>query len=134
MSSAFTGTWKFDPARSRLSYAFPQSWTQFIECDGSTLTIRDEITKPDGSSLLVRISAKLDGSDHPVSGSPVADTMAYTRTGELLLTGIGRTAGNITIEQSIQLSPNHQSLSITFVLFEGGKAGPTQFAFFDRIS
>jgi hypothetical protein len=60
-ANPFTGTWAFNAERSRLNFPPPLRWIQFVESDGITLDIREQITAPNGSATDVLIRAKVDG-------------------------------------------------------------------------
>jgi hypothetical protein len=66
-ANAFTGTWTFNAERSRLNFPPPLRWIQFVESDGITLDIREQITAPDRSTTDVLIRAKVDGRITPLS-------------------------------------------------------------------
>lgn len=64
----FTGTWKLNLAKSTLPQPSPQSLTSYIECDGTWLSVREEIVDAEGQSHTVTGKAAFDGKDYPVVG------------------------------------------------------------------
>jgi hypothetical protein len=75
----FTGAWKFNAQRSKISTQLPQNWVQRIIVTRDEVHVSENIVRPDGSRTDLEVHAKFDGMDHPVRGSPVADTIAYIR-------------------------------------------------------
>ena len=73
----FTGTWRFCAEKS--DAAGVRSWVQWIEVVGEEIRVREEVESAAGAKANVLIEARFDGKDYPVTGSSLADAIAYTR-------------------------------------------------------
>ncbi|HEV2669186.1 MAG TPA: hypothetical protein VG324_29990, partial [Blastocatellia bacterium] len=83
----FTGAWKFSQEDSRLAGQTPQRWIQKIVARGDEVSVSEEIVFDNGPQMNVTVRARFDGQDYPVNGSPIADTIAYTRLNDLTISG-----------------------------------------------
>lgn len=68
----------------------------------------------DGISIRVSVDAKFDGKDYPVSGSPIADTISYTRVDHLTIHGTAKRAGNITLVEAVSVSDDCSTLTMKY--------------------
>lgn len=81
VTDPFAGTWKCNLDASRLLLA-PRSWIQKIEITGEWIHVQEEIVGPDGATALVSVQTKFDGTEYPVSGSAIAESITYVRQGK----------------------------------------------------
>ena len=86
----FTGVWTFRAEQSKLSTPPRQRWVARIDVCGDGVQVREEIASADGSQTTLTVEARFDGQYYPFSGSPVADTIAYTRIDAYTISGIGK--------------------------------------------
>jgi hypothetical protein len=100
----FEGTWKFNAAKSRLSSPPPVSWIQVIKVSPRAVEVREEVSRANGLTSAWTVTADFDGSECPVVGSELADTIAYTRKGESII-GVARKDGAISLRETIVVSP-----------------------------
>src|SRR5882757_7519931 len=96
----FDGTWRFSPQLSNLSTAAPQSWIQEISARPKDIFVREQIVRPDGTEIVLRVQARFDGADYPVDGSPAVDTIAYTRTSRNTISAIGKKNGTVSLTET----------------------------------
>jgi hypothetical protein len=101
----FTGAWTCNSQRSTLSTPPPGRWTQRIDVTTDEVTLHEAIVSSDGAQSIVAVRARFDGQDDPVSGSPVADTIAYTRVNTHTISGTAKKNGNISIRETLTASP-----------------------------
>ena len=77
-----TGTWTLDVAKSKYSPGpAPKSVTLTFSETADGVEIISDVVLPDGQTFHGDITAKADGKDHPVTGSPTVDTVSLTRKG-----------------------------------------------------
>ena len=75
----FSGFWTLVPEESKLAGPLPRRWTETLDVGNDAISVREEIAGADGRTLTVTVDASFDGRDYSVSGSPLADVIAYTR-------------------------------------------------------
>ena len=97
----------------------PQSWVLLIRASESDVSHREEIITSDGSDMTVVLHATFDGEDHPVSGSPLIDTIALARPAPHVITGTGKKAGAVTLTDTLTASPDGQVLTLTYSILDG---------------
>jgi len=128
-TEAFSGTWNFDHGVSELKSP-PEEWRQTIRTEGLRVSVREEITREGGSSI-VEVTGAFDGNFYRVHGSPLVEEIAYTFEGESIY-GTGRKQGNVVLRETVNLlDPNTLSLAMT--IFIGGKELPLGTAVFRRV-
>jgi hypothetical protein len=115
----FTGTWVFSGARSALSTPIPQRWVLRIVASASEVSHREEIRTSDGSEITVVLQATFDGEDHAVSGSPLFDTVACTRSALHVIASTGKKAGAVTLVDTLTAAPDGQTLTLRYSVFDG---------------
>src|SRR5438105_15705509 len=102
----FTGTWTFNAQRSKLTTPLPESWVQRIIATGDEVRVQETIVRMDGSRTVVKVLAKFDGREYPVTGSPIADTIAYERVSSNIISGTGKRNGVIALTETVIVSPD----------------------------
>ena len=75
-----SGTWKMNPAKSKYSPGpAPKSNTVKIDSDADNIKLSADGIDAAGNPTHVEYTAKYDGKDYPLTGSPNADTVAIER-------------------------------------------------------
>lgn len=126
----FTGTWIFNPKRSKLSTPPPQSWVQEISATYYELRVEEKITSRDGSRSGVVIEARFDGGDYAVVGSALVDTFAYEREGSKII-GTGKKNGAVSIRETVVASEG-PIITLTYSIFAGDKEVASGIAIFEK--
>jgi hypothetical protein len=126
----FTGTWIFNPQRSKLSTPPPQSWVQEISATDDELQVEEKITSQDGSRSVVVIKAHFDGGDYGVAGSALVDTFAYERDGTKII-GTGKKHGAISIRETVVASEG-PVITLTYSIIAGAKEVASGIAIFEK--
>jgi hypothetical protein len=126
----FTGSWIFNPQRSKLSTPPPQSWVQDISATHYELRVEENITSRDGLRSGVLIEARFDGGDYAVVGSDLADTFAYERDGSKIV-GTGKKNGVVSIRETVVASEG-PVITLTYSIFAGTKEVASGIAIFER--
>jgi len=109
----FTGTWRFNPQLSKLTTQPPQSWVQRIISSPDEVEVHEDIVRPDGSQTVVTVLARFDGREYPVSGSPAADTIAYTRPNRNSISGTGKKNGVVALTEIATVAPARRTLTLS---------------------
>jgi hypothetical protein len=79
-SQASIGTWKLNVAKSKFSGPAPKSLVVKFEPSGKDgVKLSSEGVSADGNKTGGGYTAKYDGKDYPLAGSPVADTLSLKR-------------------------------------------------------
>jgi hypothetical protein len=96
------------------------------------IRIREHISRPDGSQTAVSIDAQFDGNDHPVTGSPIIDTIVYTRTAPNRIVATGKNNGIVTLTEVISAGPDGQGMMLIYVIYRGSQPVATGTAVFHK--
>lgn len=110
----FTGTWKLNLAKSNLLPPVPRSVVSHIECDGKSVSVREEIVDANGRHQTATVKAGLDGKDYPVVGSPLADAVSYRRIDSHTLEGTSKKAGQVLVHETVIISPDGKTMTATY--------------------
>jgi hypothetical protein len=110
----FHGTWRFNPLLSKMCTPAPRSWIQEISASPDQVAVREQIVRPDGSVIELRVEARFDGADYPVEGSPAVDTIAYTRTDRHSICGIGKKDGRVSVTETVLADPDAGTLTLIY--------------------
>ncbi|MGB6667493.1 MAG: hypothetical protein WBE73_04050, partial [Candidatus Acidiferrum sp.] len=127
----FTGTWRFCAEKS--DAAGVRSWVQWIEVAGEEIRVREEVESAAGAKANVLIEARFDGKDYPVTGSSLADAIAYTRVDRHNIAGVGKKNGGVTLRETIT-APEVEGgvLTLAFAIFSGGREAMSGVAVFEN--
>jgi hypothetical protein len=129
----FTGTWRFDPARSSLTTPAPQTWTQVIRVTEEEIRVREEITRVDGAETVVWVHADCEHRIHPVHGSPIVDFIEYQRPHPTTILGTGWKNGAVVLTETVTIDPPTRTLKQEYSIYAGEKVVAAAIAVFFRI-
>jgi hypothetical protein len=130
----FTGSWRFNPQLSKLSTQSPRSWIQEILVNADEVRVRETMVNADGSETVVSLRAKFDGKDHPVQGSPAADTIACTRVDRNTIRGTGKKNGIVSLTETVMVAPQNRNLTLIYSLHAGRTVVASGIAVFEKDS
>jgi hypothetical protein len=106
------GTWTLDPARSKFSPGpAPKSVTLTFSETADGMKQTSDAVLPDGQTIHQEATAKADGKDYPLSGSPVADTVSFTRKGNAR-TRVDKKGGKIVMTYDGVLSADGKTFTV----------------------
>lgn len=125
---AFTGMWRFCAEKSNAPGL--RSWLQRIEVAGDAIRLREEVESAAGARASVTIEARFDGTDYAVTGSSLADAIAYTRTDRQNISGIGKKNGSVTLRETIAV--DGETMTLRFAIFAAEKEIANGVAVFER--
>jgi hypothetical protein len=108
------GTWKFNPAKSKFDPGpGPKSATVKIEAQGDGIKYTSDAVTPDGKSVHTEFSAKYDGKDNPITGSPDVDTIALKRIDANTTEGVTKKAGKVLGTAKVVISKDGKTRTMT---------------------
>jgi hypothetical protein len=113
-AEAFHGTWRFNPQLSKTCTPAPHSWIQEISAGPDQVAVREQIVRPNGTEIVRCVQFRLDGADYPVEGSPVVDTIAYTRAAPNSFVGIGKKDGAVSVTETVVADPEKGTLTLIY--------------------
>jgi hypothetical protein len=110
-----SGTWKMDPAKSTYSPGpAAKSITLKIESDGDNINYTSDGIDASGNPTHVEYTAKYDGKDYPVTGSPNADTVALKRIDSNTIQSIMKKDGQVVMTVTSVVSEDGTTRTSTF--------------------
>jgi hypothetical protein len=128
----FTGHWTLNHEASRFAIAAPAEWTQDIEASADRLCARERIVSLAGAVSEHSIDARFDGAESPVTGSPLVDTMAYTRTGPRRIDGVARKSGVVVFRETVIVSDDGDTMAARLAIQRPDGGTLETVAVFDR--
>ena len=102
--SLFSGTWKLNPAKSKLPTPAPQSNIATVDDDDNGLKVSEDITYDKGQAIKISYEVKFDGKDYPVTGDPMSDSISFQRENANTLTGEMKKGGKVITKFRIVVS------------------------------
>ena len=106
----FSGTWKLNIAKSKLTPPIPRSHRAIIHADSSGVRVREEIVEADGEPVTVTFECNFDGKDYPVTGSAFADTVAMTRVDGHTIKSVVKKDGKVILSETEVVSQDGKTL------------------------
>ncbi len=110
----FTGTWKLNLSKSKLPPPVPITQTGHIKAGSDAIQIREEIVNEKGETTEVSVSAKFDGKEYPVHGSPFADSVIYDRVDSYTIKGIAKKAGKEVSHETAVISKDGKTMTVNY--------------------
>jgi hypothetical protein len=109
----------------------PQSWLQEVISTPEAISVKEEIIECDGTVTVSRLQGRFDGMEYRVEGSPVVETMSYTRTDRHIL-GTGRKRGAIVLTETVTVDPVARRLSLDYRVHSGDQVVASGVEYFER--
>jgi hypothetical protein len=110
-----SGTWKMDPAKSTYSPGpAAKSITLKIESDGDNIKYSSDGIDATGNPTHVEYTAKYDGKDYPVTGSPSSDTVALERIDSNTVQSTMKKDGQVVMTVTSVVSKDGKTRTSTF--------------------
>jgi hypothetical protein len=108
------GTWILNPAKSTYDPGPPlKSQVRTIEKVGDGQRLCSEIETADGMRAVVGYTAKFDGNDYPVTGSPYGHTVVLERLDSHTVEAIVKKSGKLVLTDKRAVSNDGEVLTIT---------------------
>lgn len=113
-ANASVGNWKYNAAKSKFSPGPPyKSRTVKVEAHGDGIKVAVEGISGDGSKHGYSYTANFDGKDNPVTGSPMIDTVAYTKIDDNTFEGTSKKAGKLVSNVKIVVAKDGKTMTVT---------------------
>lgn len=94
----FDGRWQLNRVNSMFDPGpGPKSMVRTQSIKDDTYTVSSEIVEEDGSSRTLTYSAKIDGNDHPMTGSVNADSISFKRVDARTLEYTQKKGGKVVV-------------------------------------
>jgi len=111
--SAFTGTWKLNLEKSKMTPPFPKGEIVRVDADDNGIKVTDDVTDSNGQPLKVSYEAKFDGKDYPAT-SPDFDSVAFQRVNTHTLKAKSKKAGKAVGEYTIAVSGDGKTTTVNY--------------------
>ena len=112
--SPFSGTWKLNLAKSKMTPPVPKSDVAVVDADENGLKLNEDIITDKGESLKISYEAKFDGKDYPVTGDPSSDSVSYQRVNANTLKGQTKKAGKVVNDATIVVSKDGKITTVNY--------------------
>jgi hypothetical protein len=112
--SPFSGTWKLNLAKSKLTPPVPKSDIAVVDADENGLKLNQDVITDKGESLKISYEAKFDGKDYPVTGDPSSDSVSYQRVNANTLKGTLKKGGKVTTDATIVVSKDGKITTVDY--------------------
>jgi hypothetical protein len=111
----FVGTWKLDLARSSFGAApAPRSDTTVMKAVEGGFSVVTDRVDAEGKAIHYEYTAKFDGKDYPVTGTPRYDAIAVTRIDERTFDWVMKKDGKLVSQGRTTYSPDGKSRILTY--------------------
>jgi len=113
-ANPMTGTWKLKRAKSKYDPGpAPKKLTSTYEETDQGLTVTSQIVDADGKSRTVHYSAKFDGKDYPLTGSPDYDAVAAKRIDRRTIEVTRKLGGKVVQTARYAVSKSGKKITLT---------------------
>jgi hypothetical protein len=106
------GTWKLNEAKSKMAAGVVKNTTVVYEAAGDSVKVTTDGQDKDGKSIHTEWTGKLDGKDYPLTGDPGADSRAYKKVSERILTMDNKKDGKSVVTGRIVVSADGKSRTL----------------------
>lgn len=109
-----TGTWRLNTAKSVYKPGpAPRSVTLRIEPSGQGEYVRSETLDSTGTRIVAEYIAAYDGTDYPLKGSPVANTVVLKRIDNYTTERFDKKDGHVMLVYRRVVSPDGRTMTIS---------------------
>jgi len=109
---AFTGTWKLNEAKSKLSAGMNKNTTVVYATAGDSVKITLDGVGADGKATHDEWTGKFDGKDYPVTGNPLTDTRAYKKVNDHTLEATGKKGDKVVLTAKITVAADGKTRTV----------------------
>ena len=108
------GSWKLNVEKSKFSPGpAPKSVTTRFEPAGKAVKWSSERVDAEGKSFLAEYTGEYDGKDHPLTGSPTADTVSLRRIDALTTERINKKGGKVVSTETRTVAKDGKGYTTT---------------------
>ena len=109
-----TGTWQLNAAKSVYKPGpAPKTQTVRIEPSGQGEHVRSDAVNTNGTRVVMEYTAAFDGTDYPLKGSPVADTVSLKRIDARTTERIDKKGGQVMLVYKRVVSADGKTMTVT---------------------
>ena len=119
--SPFSGTWKLNLAKSKMTPPAPKSDVAVVDADENGLKLNEDVVTDKGESLKISYEAKFDGKDYPVTGDPSSDSVSYQRVNANTLKGQTKKGGKVASDATIVVSKDGKTTTVHYTDYSQAK-------------
>ena len=112
--SPFSGTWKLNLAKSKMTPPVPKSDIAVVDADENGLKLNEDVITDKGEALKISYEAKFDGKDYPVTGDPSSDAVSYQRVNANTLKGKTKKGGKVATDATIVVSKDGKIITVNY--------------------
>jgi hypothetical protein len=127
--SPFSGTWKLNLAKSKLTPPVPKSDIAVVDADENGLKLNQDVITDKGESLKISYEAKFDGKDYPVTGDPSSDLVSYQRVNANTLKGKTKKDGKAAADATIVVSKDGKITTVQYTDYSQAKPVKSTFVY-----
>jgi hypothetical protein len=109
------GTWKLNVEKSKFDPGpAPKSSTVTITIANGTETYAGETVNADGKTTKMAFTAKLDGTDSPVTGNTMGDTIAIKHPSASKFVATMKSGGKVTVTVHVEVAADGKTRTLTY--------------------
>jgi hypothetical protein len=127
--SPFSGTWKLNLAKSKMTPPMPKSDIAVVDADENGLKLNQHVITDKGESLKISYEAKFDGKDYPVTGDPSSDLVSYQRVNANTLKGKTKKDGKAAADATIVVSKDGKITTVQYTDYSQAKPVKSTFVY-----
>jgi hypothetical protein len=109
---AFSGTWKLNEAKSKLSPGMNKNTTVTYAASGDSVKITLDGVAADGKATHDEWTGKYDGKDYPVTGNSMTDTRAYKKVNDHTLEVTGKKGDKVVLSGKVTISADGKTRTV----------------------
>jgi hypothetical protein len=119
--SPFSGTWKLNLAKSKMTPPVPKSDIAVVDADENGLKLTEDVIDDKGQPLKITYEVKFDGKDYPVTGDPSSDSVSYQRVNANTLKGKTKKGGKVATDATIVVSEDGKITTVNYTDYSQAK-------------
>ena len=108
------GTWKYNAAKSKFDPGPAyKSRNVKVEAAGEGIKVAVEGVMADGKADAYSYTVNYDGKDYPITGSALADTIAYKKIDENTIEGTSKKGGQAVVSTTVVVAKDGKTMTVT---------------------
>jgi hypothetical protein len=128
----WVGTWKLDPAKSKLSTNAVRAQTLKFEATPAGIKLTSDGTDAQGKPMHGGYTSKFDGKDVPWTGNPMADTACPKKVDDNSYENAWKMGGKVTVNATVAVSKDGKTLTVTQTGKDASGAAVSSVAVYDK--